>query len=441
MKTKQKVKQKIFKNVKEYFELVHNDSFNKDFIEGKTKIVYAGRVFDEKEMLKLVDSALEFWLTSGRFTNEFERKLANFIGIKYASLVNSGSSANLLAISALTSPLLNKRRLLPGDEIITVAAAFPTTVAPIIQNRLVPVFVDIDLGTYNANIEQIKKAISRRTKAIFLAHTLGNPFDISTVKQLCDENKLWLIEDNCDALGSKYNGLYTGRFGDISTSSFYPPHQITLGEGGAVLTNNPALYKIINSLRDWGRDCWCNTGQDNTCGKRFSGKFGRLPNGYDHKYVYNHFGYNFKATDLQAAIGVAQLDKLPRFIKKRRENHRYLYDALKIFKDKIILPEAEKNSQPSWFGFLLTLKNSCKKSRREIQLVLENAKIQTRLLFAGNIIRQPCFSKLRKGRDYRVIKSLENTDKVMKDGFWIGVYPGMKKGMLDFMIKKISTAL
>ncbi|MCK9613957.1 MAG: lipopolysaccharide biosynthesis protein RfbH [Candidatus Omnitrophica bacterium] len=428
----------IFKKIKDLYKKGHKKEI---FIPLKSKINYAGRVYNEKELVNLVDASLDFWLTAGRYTEEFEKKLAAFIGVKYASFVNSGSSANLVAITALTSPSLGQRRLKPCDEIITTALAFPTTVAPIIQNRMVPVFVDVDLGTYNINIIRLKKAISRKTKAIFLAHTLGNPFCVEEVKKICRENRLWLIEDNCDALGSEYKGKKTGSFGDIATCSFYPAHHITTGEGGAVLTNDFLLNKIINSFRDWGRDCWCKTGMDNTCGRRFSGKHGALPKGYDHKYVYSHLGYNLKATEMQAAIGVAQLDKLADFINKRRENHKYLYSNLKDLSDRIILPVATKYSSPSWFGFVITLKGNQIKTRNDIVFALEKTNIQTRLLFAGNIIKQPCFLQLKKGYDYKIKGTLKNTDKAMNDGFWVGVYPGITEEKIKYMLDKIKLAL
>lgn len=428
-----KIKNEIFKKVKQYYEEKFKNE--KEFIPGKTKINYAGRVFDEKEIINLVDSALEFWLTAGRYTKEFEKKLANFIGTKYCALTNSGSSANLLAVSALTSYKLGDRRVNPGDEIITVAAAFPTTIAPIIQNRAVPVFVDIELETYNIDTSKLEDALLEKTKAVFLAHTLGNPFNVKKVKDFCEENNLWLIEDNCDALGSKYNEKYTGTFGDIATCSFYPAHHITMGEGGALLTNNQELYRIIKSFRDWGRDCWCEPGCDNTCGKRFGWQLGQLPYGYDHKYIYSHLGYNLKATDMQAAIGMAQLDKLPNFIEARKRNHKILYEGLKEVEDKIVLPKAQENSEPSWFGFLITLRDSLEVKRDDVTRKLEEHKIQTRLLFAGNMIKHPAFDEMRKNqKGYRVIGNLANTDKVMNDSFWIGVYPGMNEDKLKFMI-------
>lgn len=433
-----KIRKEIFKKVKQYYI----KSFkNNKFIPGKTKINYAGRVFNEKELINLVDSSLDFWLTADRYAEKFENGLSKFIGLKYCHLVNSGSSANLIAISALTSYKLENKRLKPGDEVITVAAGFPTTVTPIIQNKLIPVFLDIELETYNIDINNLEKALTDKTKAVILAHTLGNPFDVKRIREFCDEYNLWLIEDNCDALGSKYEGKYTGCFGNISTCSFYPAHQITIGEGGAVFTNNDLLAKIIKSLRDWGRDCWCLPGKDNTCGRRFSQKLGDLPLGYDHKYIYSHLGFNLKITDMQAAIGVAQLKKLLKFIKARRENHKLLYDRLKDFNNKVILPKAQKKSEPNWFGFLITLKDSTGMTRNEVIKRLENYNIQTRLLFAGNIIRQPAFTVLKKDIDYRICGSLKNTDKVMNDSFWVGVYPLITKDIIDYMVDKIKLIL
>lgn len=428
----------ILKRVKKYYGFYHK---KEDFVAGKSKIHYAGRVYDHNEMVNLVDSSLDLWLTADRYAEKFEQKLAAFIGVKHASFVNSGSSANLLAISALTSPLLNRKRLKAGDEVITTALNFPTTVAPVIQNNLIPVFVDIDLGGYNADIGALKKAVSKKTKAIFLAHTMGNPFNIREVRNICNKYGIWLIEDNCDALGSEYNDARTGSFGDISTLSFYPAHHITTGEGGAVLTNDSILNKIINSLRDWGRDCWCKPGIDNTCGGRFSGQSGSLPAGYDHKYVYSHLGYNLKATDMQAAVGTAQMGKLRYFVKSRRENHEHLYNRLADLKNKILLPIAQKDSKPSWFGFVMTLKDEYSIKRNKVITSLEKADIQTRLVFAGNITRQPCFAHLRAGRHYRVAGSLSNTDKVMRDGFWVGVYPGIDKKMIVYIADEIRRAL
>ncbi|EAH5312572.1 TPA: lipopolysaccharide biosynthesis protein RfbH [Campylobacter coli] len=429
------LKQDILNKVKEYYKLYHANK-QTQFIEGKTKINYAGRIFDEKEMENLVDSSLDFWLTAGKYTEQFEKNLANFLGVKWAFLVNSGSSANLLAFYALTSPLLKERQIKRGDEVITVAAGFPTTIAPVVQYGAVPVFVDMELRFANVDVTQLEKALSSRTKAIMIAHSLGNPFNIKAIKEFCDKNNLWLIEDNCDALGSKYDNKYTGTWGDIGTSSFYPAHHITMGEGGAVYTNNLLLKKIILSMRDWGRDCWCKGGKDNTCGCRFTQQFGSLPKGYDHKYVYSHFGFNLKATDMQAAIGCAQLKKLPEFIEKRQKNYQELYNGLKNLSE-FHLVETQPNSQPSWFGFMITLKDSVKFTRNEITSFLEECNIQTRTLFAGNIIRHPAFDVLEKDKDYRVVGNLEVTEKIMNDSFWIGVYPGMSEEMIEYMICRI----
>lgn len=432
--TKEEAKEKIFESVKEYYKEYHQ---KKEYHEGD-KINYSGRVYDETEMINLVDTALDFWLTTGKYTNEFEKKFAEILDVKYCSVVNSGSSANLLAFMALTSDLLGERKIKRGDEVITVAAGFPTTINPIIQYGAIPVFVDITIPQYNIDINDLEKALSNKTKAIMIAHTLGNPFDLKKVKDFCVKNNLWLIEDNCDALGSKYiidgEEKYTGTIGDIGTSSFYPPHHITMGEGGAVYTNNPLLHKIVRSMRDWGRDCSCPSGCDNLCGHRFDRQYGELPLGYDHKYVYSHFGYNLKATDMQAAIGVAQLDKLDIFTNRRIENFNYLKENLKEI-EELILPEACENSIPSWFGFMITVKNN---KKNELVNYLEKNNIQTRMLFGGNIIKQPCFNEMRKTNEgYRVIGELKNTENVMNNSFWIGVYPGMKKDMLDYMIKKI----
>ena len=427
-----KLKKEILAKTEEYYRLVH-DCSGKEFVPDKSCINYGGRVFDEKEMTNLVDSALEFWLTHGRYAFQFEKELAALLGVKHALLINSGSSANLLAFGALTSPGLKNRRIKRGDEIITVAAGFPTTVTPIIQYGAVPVFVDVDLPTANVDVSKLERALSRKTKAVMLAHTLGNPFDLKAVKAFCRKHKLWLIEDNCDALGSKYNGRYTGTFGDIATSSFFPAHHITTGEGGAVYTNNARLSRIVLSMRDWGRDCWCQTGKDNTCARRFSHQFKRLPKGYDHKYVYSHFGYNMKATDMQAAVGCAQLKKLKDFTKKRQANFNTLYERLKDCEDEFILPQRTKMSEPSWFGFLLTVRDPGRFARLGVVQYLESRKIQTRNLFAGNFIHHPCFDSLHEGRDYRIVGRLINTNKIMKDSFWLGVYPGMKKKALEFM--------
>lgn len=430
-------KQQILDLVKEYHNTYHKNK--KEYHLGD-RIPYASRVYDEKEMQNLVDSALEFWLTSGRYTDEFEKKLSKYLQVKYCSLVNSGSSANLLAFMALTSPLLGERAVKRGDEVITVAAGFPTTVSPVIQYGAVPVFVDITIPQYNIDVAMLEKALSEKTKAVMLAHTLGNPFDVKAVKDFCDRHKLWLVEDNCDALGSTYtlNGqtCFTGTIGDIGTSSFYPPHHMTMGEGGAVYTNNPLLNKCIRSFRDWGRDCVCPSGRDNLCGHRFDRQYGELPLGYDHKYVYSHFGYNLKATDLQASIGCAQLDKFPGFVEKRKLNFKYLYDKLSVVHEKLVLPKACENSDPSWFGFLITCKEGV--DRNLLVQKLEEKGVQTRMLFAGNLIKHPCFDEMRKsGEGYRVVGTLENTDRIMKDTFWIGVYPGMTEAMLDYMAENI----
>jgi len=404
------------------------------------RIPYASRVSDSDEVTNLVDSALDFWLTAGRFTDEFEKGLADFLGLRFCSFVNTGSSANLLAFMALTSPLLGDRHILPGDEVISLAAGFPTTVTPILQYGAVPVFVDVTIPGYNIDTNALEGALSDKTKAIMIAHTLGNPFDLESVKSFCDEHRLWLVEDNCDALGSKYiyhgTERFTGTIGDIGTSSFYPPHHMTTGEGGAVYTDDPLLHKIIRSLRDWGRDCVCPSGTDNLCGRRFDGQYGELPKGYDHKYVYSHFGYNLKATDMQAAIGVAQLRKLPGFTIARRKNFDHLYERLYGLRGRLILPVAGKNAIPSWFGFLVTLEES---GRRDmLTKYLEDQKIQTRLLFAGNLIKHPCFDSIRGDTSkYRVSGGLPNTERIMKDSFWIGVYPGMTEEMLDFMADAI----
>ena len=425
------IRKEIFQKIKELYLLRENEK--NDFVPGEFYIPYAGRVYDEKEIISLVDSALDFWLTAGRYTNQFETEFAEFLGVKHCLLTNSGSSANLLAISALTSPKLGEKRLKPGDEVITVAAAFPTTVNPIIQNNLIPVFVDVNLGTYNIQAEKIEGAISDKTRALFIAHTLGNPFDLNKVMEIAEKYDLWVIEDNCDALGSKYNGKYTGTFGHIATFSFYPPHHITMGEGGALVTNDTQLKRLIESFRDWGRDCWCEPGCDNSCGKRFEWKLGELPFGYDHKYIYSHIGYNLKLTDMQAAIGVEQLKKLPSFIEARKRNFRMLYDRLKKYNDYFILPEIEPEAEPSWFGFLLTVREDAGFTKDDIVKYLEANKIATRMLFAGNITKHPCFEDV----GYRVCGDLINTDRIMNATFWIGVYPGMTEEMLEYVIDKI----
>jgi len=414
------------------------------FIPGD-RISYAGRVFDEKEIAALVDSSLDFWLTSGRYAEKFERDFAEFLGVRHCSLANSGSSANLLAFMALTSPKLGERRIKKGDEVITVAAAFPTTVAPIIQHGAVPVFVDITVPGYNIDCSMLEAAVSDRTKAVMLAHTLGNPFDLAAVRDFCDRHDLWLIEDNCDALGSKYlykgEWRYTGTIGHIGTSSFYPPHHMTMGEGGAVYTDDPELKRIIESFRDWGRDCWCPSGRDNSCKKRFDRQFGDLPKGYDHKYVYSHFGYNLKVTDMQAAIGCAQLEKLPAFIDARKKNWNKLREGLDGLSTGFIMPEGTPDSEPSWFGFLLTVKEAAGITRDGVVSHLEKSGIQTRMLFAGNIIKHPCFDEMRKsGEGYRIAGELKTTDRVMNSSFWVGVYPGMTDEMIDFMICRLKEA-
>lgn len=440
-KTEAKAREEILSMVGEYCKTFHLKE--KEYHEGD-RIPYASRVYDESEMKNLVDSALEFWLTSGRYIEQFERELAEYIGVKFCSLVNSGSSANLLAFMTLTSPLLGDRRINRGDEVITVAAGFPTTVTPYLQYGAVPVFLDLTIPQYNIDVRQLEQALSERTKAVMIAHTLGNPFDLKTVREFCDAHDLWLVEDNCDALGSEYclNGTWkkTGSIGDIGTSSFYPPHHMTMGEGGAVYTDHPLLHKIIRSLRDWGRDCMCPSGKDNLCGHRFDKQYGELPLGYDHKYVYSHFGYNLKATDLQAAIGCAQLKKLPSFVEKRRHNFERLKDQLCDLTDQFILPEPCPDSRPSWFGFLITCKNGIDKNH--IVQYLESHGVQTRMLFSGNLIKQPCFDEMRKMQTgYRKCSSLETTDLIMERTFWIGVYPGMTDEMIDYMARMLREAV
>lgn len=439
MDRKEQLRQQILELTKEYYEETFGQK--KEFKPGD-RVNYAGRFFDEKEMVNLVDSSLEFWLTAGRYTMEFEKKMTEYLGVKYCSTVNSGSSANLVAFMTLTSHKLGDRRIKKGDEVIAVAAAFPTTVAPIMQYGAVPVFVDVTLPQYNIDCNMLEQARSEKTKAVFIAHTLGNPFDIQKVKDFCDKYGLWLIEDNCDALGSEYtyNGKVckTGTVGDIGTSSFYPPHHITMGEGGAVYTNSAELHRIINSFRDWGRDCYCNPGQDGRCGHRYSQQFGELPVGYDHKYVYSHLGYNLKATDLQASIGCAQMDKVENFSRSRQEHWNYLKEKLHDLQQYLILPEALEGSRPSWFGFLITVKEDAPFTRDEIVDYLENSNIQTRNLFAGNLIKHPCFDEYRADRTaYRVAGSLTNTDIIMNSSFWIGVYPGMDEKKLDYMVDRI----
>lgn len=416
-----------------YDKIIEIIERNKDKINPSFEpniVPVSGKVYDNEEILNLIEASLDCHWTEGRFVNKFEKELSDFVGAKKAISCNSGSSANLLALISLTSPLIEEnKRLKKGDEVITVASGFPTTIAPIIQAGAIPVFVDVDLPTYNVNIPQLKEALSERTKVIFLAHTLGNPFNLKKVQDIASENNLWLIEDNCDSLGSRYNGRYTGSFGDLATLSFYPAHHITTGEGGAVLTSNPTLEKIILSLRDWGRDCCCKTGKDNSCGKRFSGKYGELPEGYDHKYVYSHLGYNLKMTDFNAAIGVAQLNKLPGFIDIRKKNFNFLKEHLKKYENHLILPEETENSVPSWFGFPITLKNG---GRREIVNFLNSNNVSTRYLFAGNILKQPAFTNNKI--EYRVIGDLRNTEKIMNDTFWIGVYPGITQERREYML-------
>lgn len=438
--SEKEAREQILASVEEYCNKYHNQ---KTYKEGD-RIPYASRYYGSEEMVNLVDSSLEFWLTAGRYTEKFEKEFAEYLGVRYCSLVNSGSSANLNAFMALTSPLLGKRQVKRGDEVITVAAGFPTTVSAIIQYGAVPVFVDVTIPQYNIDVTALEAALSDKTKAVMIAHTLGNPFDLGAVKAFCDKHNLWLVEDNCDALGSEYtiNGetKLTGTVGDIGTSSFYPPHHMTMGEGGAVYTDNPLLNKIIRSFRDWGRDCSCPPGCDNLCGHRFDKQYGELPVGYDHKYVYSHFGYNFKATDMQAAIGCAQLAKFPTFVERRRHNFERLKAALKPVEDKLILPEACENSNPSWFGFLVTCREGV--DRNKVVPYVEEHGVQTRMLFAGNLIKHPCFDQMREsGEGFRVVGVLDNTNRIMTDTFWLGVYPGMTDEMIDYMAKTIIEAV
>ncbi len=439
-KTEAQARQEILELVGEYCDRFHQ---KKHFQEGD-RIPYASRVYDRQEMMNLVDSSLEFWLTSGRYTEEFEKKLAEYLEIRYCSLVNSGSSANLLAFMALTSPLLGDRQIRRGDEVITVAAGFPTTVTPVIQYGAVPVFVDVTIPQYNIDTDMLEEACSERTKAVMLAHTLGNPFDLEKVRAFCKKHGLWLVEDNCDALGTRYvidgKEKFSGTIGDIGTSSFYPPHHMTMGEGGAVYTDNPLLHKIIRSFRDWGRDCVCPSGRDNLCGHRFDRQYGQLPLGYDHKYVYSHFGYNLKATDMQAAVGCAQLEKFPSFVERRRHNFDRLYKGLEAVEDRLILPRAAEHARPSWFGFLITCREGVDRNR--LVQYTEFRGVQTRMLFAGNLTRHPCFDQMREqGRGYRIAGSLVNTDRIMRDTFWVGVYPGMTDEMIDYMAAVIREGL
>ncbi len=440
-KTEKEAREEILALVKEYCDTYHNQK--KPFEDGD-RVPYASRVYDSKEMVNLVDSSLEFWLTSGRYTDEFEKKFSKYLNVRFCSLVNSGSSANLLAFMALTSPLLKERQIKRGDEVITVAAGFPTTVTPVIQYGAVPVFVDVTIPQYNIDVTMLEAARSEKTKAVMIAHTLGNPYDLTAVKAFCDQYNLWLVEDNCDALGTVYTldgkEHFSGTIGDIGTSSFYPPHHMTMGEGGAVYTNDSLLNRIIRSFRDWGRDCVCPSGTDNLCGHRFDRQYGELPLGYDHKYVYSHFGYNLKATDMQASIGCAQIEKFPSFVERRRYNFSRLYEALKDTEGKLILPEACPGSRPSWFGFLITCKEGV--DRNQLVQYVESKGVQTRMLFAGNLTKHPCFNQMREsGSGYRVVGELKNTDRIMLDTFWIGVYPGMTDEMIDYMAKTIKEGL
>ena len=439
--TEQEMRGEILALVRAYAEKYHAPK--EGFAPGD-RLPYAARVYDHEEIENLVSSALEFWLTAGHYTEKFERGLAAFLGVKHCSLVNSGSSANLLAFMALTSPLLGERAVRRGDEVITVAAGFPTTVAPIIQYGAVPVFVDVSLPTYNVDVSLLEGARSERTKAVMIAHTLGNPFDLAAVKAFCDAHNLWLVEDNCDALGSQYTlhgkTRYTGTIGDIGTSSFYPPHHMTMGEGGAVYTNDALLHRIVRSLRDWGRDCICASGQDNLCGRRFDRQDGELPRGYDHKYVYSHFGYNLKATDLQAAVGVAQLKKLPSFVERRRHNFARLRAALADMEEFFILPKATEHAHPSWFGFLLTCRAGV--DRANVVRYIEEHGIQTRMLFAGNLTKHPCFDEMRgSGEGYRIVGALTETNRIMNDTFWLGVYPGLTDEKIDYMAQTVKDAV
>ncbi len=438
-KSKEEATKEILESVREYY----TQFMQKPAYRDGDRIAYAGRVFNEKEMMNLVDSSLDFWLTSGRYTEQFEKNLGEYLGTPFVSFVNSGSSANLLAFMALTSPLLEERQVQRGDEVITVACGFPTTVTPILQYGAVPVFVDVTIPQYNIDVSQLEEAYSPKTKAVMLAHTLGNPFDLKAVTAFCRKHSLWLIEDNCDALGSEYTldgkTYKTGTVGDIGTGSFYPPHHITTGEGGAVYTRNPLLHKIIRSMRDWGRDCVCPSGKDNLCGHRFDRQYGTLPSGYDHKYTYSHFGYNLKATDMQAAVGCAQLEKFPSFVERRKCNWKRIYDGLQCVQDKLILPEPVEDSSPSWFGFCITCRDGV--GRNELVKKIEAQNIQTRALFAGNLTRHPCFDQIRGTGAYRVAGELAVTDRIMRDTFWVGVYPGMTDTMLDRMIKIIRAVL
>ncbi len=441
-KSEAEARQEIKSLVADYYHAFKEDK--KSYIEG-SYINYAARVFDEREMCVLTDAVLDFWLTAGQFADRFEKEFAKWIGVKFAHLVNSGSSANLIAFMALTSPELGERQIKKGDEIITVACGFPTTVTPALQYGAIPVFVDVTVPQYNIDVSKLESAFSPKTKAVMIAHTLGNPFDLKAVKEFCDKHNLWLVEDNCDALGTQYiiNGQtkFTGSWGDIGTSSFYPPHHMTMGEGGCVYTQNPELHRLILSFRDWGRDCICPSGHDNFCGHRFDGQYGELPKGYDHKYIYSHFGYNLKVTDMQAAIGYEQLKKLPSFIERRRHNWNRLHKALEGMQEQIILPEPAENSRPSWFGFLISVKPESGLNRNDVTRFIEEHNVQTRLLFSGNLIKHPCFDQIRGTNAYRVVGGLENTEFIMNNTFWVGVYPGMSDTMIDYMAKVIKEAV
>ncbi len=429
-----KLRQEILEKVKELYKLEHEEK-NKKFILGESKITFAGRIYDEEEMVNLVDSSLDFWLTAGKYSDEFEADFADYMEQKYCLLVNSGSSANLVAFATLTSPKLGDKALKPGDEVITVAAGFPTTVNPIIQYGITPVFVDIELETYNIKVSELEKALSDKTKAVMIAHTLGNPFNLKAVTEFCKKHDLFLVEDCCDAVGSTYDGQMVGTFGDLATVSFYPAHHMTMGEGGGVLTSNAIHHKNAMSFRDWGRDCYCGGGSDNTCGRRFSMQFGTLPYGYDHKYVYSHIGYNLKVSDMQASIGVAQLKKLPKFVQARKDNFNKLYDGLKKYEEYLILPKATENSNPSWFGFMLCTRENDKFTRLELSKYLEDNKILTRQLFAGNLLRQPAYENIK----HRVVGELTNTDYVMNNGIFIGVYPGLTDEKINYMIAQFES--
>lgn len=444
-KNENEAREEIKSLVAEFYHKFKEPKESKENFKPGDRVSYASRVYDEKEMQSLTDAMLDFWLTTGRFSDEFEKKFAEWIGVKFAHLVNSGSSANLIAFSVLTAPELGDRQIKRGDEVITVACGFPTTITPILQYGAVPVFVDVTVPQYNIDVTKLDAALSEKTKAVMIAHTLGNPFDIATVKAFCDKNNLWLIEDNCDALGTQYTisgeTKFSGTWGDIGTSSFYPPHHMTMGEGGCVYTNDPQLHRLILSYRDWGRDCICPSGHDNFCGHRYDGQFGQLPQGYDHKYVYSHFGYNLKVTDLQAAVGVEQLKKFPSFIERRRHNWERLHKELECIQDKIILPEPAENGRPSWFGFLISVRPETGIERNKITRYIEEHNVQTRLLFSGNIIKHPCFDQIRDTDAYRVSGDLSVTEFIMNNTFWVGVYPGMTDAMIDYMAEIIKEAV